>query len=211
MSDIFISYKREEQPKARQLASALEQQGWSVWWDHPRLRAGDDFDKIIEAALNESRCVIVLWSELSVKSDYVLAEATEALEKKKLVPVTIEKVNLPFRFKRLHTALLVNWDGSNTSAEFRKLLEDLTAKIGKPARKAKPGRTRAERHGRPATRSISKQTNRKPGTIIRDDLEDGSQGPKMIVIPGGKFKMGDIHGLGNETEKPVHTVRIGSF
>ena len=47
MSDIFISYKREEQPEARKLANALEREGWSVWWD-PKLRAGDHFDKIIE-------------------------------------------------------------------------------------------------------------------------------------------------------------------
>jgi hypothetical protein len=33
MSDIFISYKREEQPIARKLAYALEEEGWSVWWD----------------------------------------------------------------------------------------------------------------------------------------------------------------------------------
>jgi TIR domain len=37
MSDIFISYKREEQPIARKLADALEKEGWSVWWD-PKLR-----------------------------------------------------------------------------------------------------------------------------------------------------------------------------
>jgi hypothetical protein len=102
MSDIFISYKREEQPEARKLANALEREGWTVWWD-PKLRAGDDFDKIIETVLNESRCVIVLWSELSVQSDYVRAEAAEAMEQKKLVPVAIENVTLPFRFKRLHT------------------------------------------------------------------------------------------------------------
>ena len=79
MSDIFISYKREEQPQARKLANALEREGWTVWWD-PKLRAGDDFDKIIEAVLNESRCVIVLWSEKSLASDYVRAEASEAME-----------------------------------------------------------------------------------------------------------------------------------
>src|SRR5262249_54295050 len=120
MSDIFISYKREEQPEARKLADALEREGWTVWWD-PKLRAGDDFDKIIEAVLNESRCVIVVWSALSVKSDYVRAEASEALEMKKLVPVAIENVSLPFRFKRLHTPKLLNWDGSSESAEFQKL------------------------------------------------------------------------------------------
>ena len=113
MSDIFISYKREEQPEAKKIANALEREGWSVWWD-PKLRAGDDFDKIIEAVLNESRCVIVLWSEKSLASDYVRAEASEAMEQKKFVPVAIENVNLPFRFKRFHTPKLLNWDGSNS-------------------------------------------------------------------------------------------------
>ena len=131
MSDIFISYKREEQPIARKLADALEREGWSVWWD-PKLRAGEDFDKIIEAVLNESRCVIVLWSKLSLASDYVRAEASEAMEQKKLVPVAIENIILPFRFKRLHTPKLLNWDGSNQSVEFRRLVEDISALIGEP-------------------------------------------------------------------------------
>ena len=47
MSDIFISYKREEQPEARKLADALEREGWTVWWD-PKLRAGEHFDDVIE-------------------------------------------------------------------------------------------------------------------------------------------------------------------
>jgi hypothetical protein len=57
MSDIFISYKREDQPVARKLANALESEGWSVWWD-PKLRAGERFNDVIEKALKESS---VLW------------------------------------------------------------------------------------------------------------------------------------------------------
>jgi TIR domain len=53
MSDIFISDKREEQAIARKLADALENKGWSVWWD-PKLRAGEHFDDMIEKALNEA-------------------------------------------------------------------------------------------------------------------------------------------------------------
>ena len=45
--------------------------------------------EVIEALLNESRCVIVLWSEMSLKSKYVRAEAAEALDQDKLVPVAI--------------------------------------------------------------------------------------------------------------------------
>ena len=33
MSDIFISYAREDRPRAAAIARALEAQGWSVWWD----------------------------------------------------------------------------------------------------------------------------------------------------------------------------------
>src|SRR4030095_2046267 len=51
-SDIFISYKREEQAIARKLANALESQGWTVWWD-PKLRAGEHFDDVSEKALDE--------------------------------------------------------------------------------------------------------------------------------------------------------------
>jgi hypothetical protein len=125
MSDIFISYKREEQAMARNLANALESEGWTVWWD-PKLRAGDNLDDAIEKALNEAKCVIVMWSSLSVNSEYIKNEATEALEQKKLVPVKIEDVNLPFRFKRVQTQSLLDWDArelpvifANSSATYQ--------------------------------------------------------------------------------------------
>jgi hypothetical protein len=121
MSDIFISYKREEQPVARKLADALEGEGWTVWWD-PKLRAGEHFDDVIEKALDEAKCVVVMWSNRAVNSEYIKAEATEALEQKKLVPVKIEDVNLPFRFKRVHTLSLLGWDGSKDFSELRRLV-----------------------------------------------------------------------------------------
>ena len=134
MSDIFISYKREEQPEARKLANALEREGWSVWWD-PKLRAGEHFDDVIEQALKESKSVVVMWSKLSVNSRYVKDEATYALNRRKLVPVAIEHVELPFRFEGIHTPSLSDWDGADDFPEFRKLVEDIKAIIGEPARK----------------------------------------------------------------------------
>src|SRR5262245_12076773 len=68
-----------------------------------------------------------MWSNLSVNSEYVKAEATEALEQNKLIPIKIESVNLPFRFKRIHTPSLLDWDGSKDSSEFRRLVEDITS------------------------------------------------------------------------------------
>ena len=207
MSDIFISYKREEQATAR--------------WD-PKLRAGDDFDEVIEKVLDESRCVIVLWSEMSLKSKYVRAEAAEVMEQEKLVPVAIENVTLPFRFKRLHTPKLLNWDGSSESAEFRKLVDDITEIIGPPKGERETRRTTSQpsitidnrKPGKDGSTTLPgvDQTKRKlePGTVFHDNLKDGSQGPEMVVVPAGTFKMGDIQGTGDNREKPVHTVSIAN-
>jgi hypothetical protein len=129
MSDIFISYKREEQPVARKLADALQSEGFTVWWD-PKLRAGEIFDDVIEKALNEAKCVIVLWSKRSVESLYVKDEAMYALDHDKLIPVAIENVSLPFRFRGVHTLSLLGWDGSKDFPEFRKLVDDISAILG---------------------------------------------------------------------------------
>ena len=34
MADIFLSYARVDQDTARRFEAALEQCGWSVFWDH---------------------------------------------------------------------------------------------------------------------------------------------------------------------------------
>src|SRR5262249_25242019 len=174
MSDIFVSYKREEQAAARKLADALEKEGWTVWWD-PKLRAGERFDDVIEIALKESKCVVVMWSKLSVNSRYVRDEATYALNRNKLVPVAIEEVELPFRFEGLHTPRLVGWNGSKNSMEYRKLVLDIRAIIGDS------GNALSERDEQ---RVVSV---RQPGDVFRDTLKDGSQGPEMVVVPAGTF------------------------
>ena len=51
----------------------------------------------------------------------------------------------------------------------------------------------------------------KMGEIFRDKLKDGSEGPEMIWIPGGTFRMGDIQGEGELDEQPVHKVSVDSF
>ena len=45
---------------------------------------------------------------------------------------------------------------------------------------------------------------------FRDSLGD-VQLPKMVIIPTGKFMMGDIQGTGYQNEQPVHQVSVGSF
>ncbi len=75
--DIFLSYNREDQAAARRFAAAFEGAGLSVWWD-VTLRSGDAYDTVTEQALREARAVVVLWSQRSVESRWVRAEATLA-------------------------------------------------------------------------------------------------------------------------------------
>ncbi|EDN69562.1 Protein of unknown function DUF323 [Beggiatoa sp. PS] len=50
-----------------------------------------------------------------------------------------------------------------------------------------------------------------PGDVFRDHLTEGSLGPKMVWIPAGRFRMGDIQGIGSDNEKPVHFVSVKRF
>lgn len=44
--------------------------------------------------------------------------------------------------------------------------------------------------------------------LFQDELKDGGYGPQMVVIPAGRFLMGDLHGNGDDNERPVHQVVI---
>jgi membrane-associated phospholipid phosphatase len=130
MSDIFISYSRNDRSKAETLARALAEVGWSVWWDR-NIPAGKDFAKVIEAALKGSKVAIVLWSEHSLGSRWVLTEADAAADRGILVPILIERnLEVPFAFRRIQAADLSEWDGDIEAPSFRSLVADIKDRIG---------------------------------------------------------------------------------
>jgi hypothetical protein len=130
MSDIFISYARKDQPKVRMLADALEAKGWSVWWD-PKIQSGKEFDRVIETALAEAKCVVVVWSKYSVNSDWVRAEAANGLARGILVPVVIDEgIALPLRFTQVQSADFSHWDGTTESSCCQKLVSDISSLVG---------------------------------------------------------------------------------
>ncbi len=45
-------------------------------------------------------------------------------------------------------------------------------------------------------------------TLFQDSLSDGGYSPQMVMIPKGRFRMGDLHGQGDDNERPVHEVII---
>lgn len=131
MSDIFISYAREDLTRARQLAETLQRLGWSMFWDRT-IPAGKTWRQVIGAELDGARCVIVFWSQASVTSRFVLEEAQEGLDPARLIPILLDEVKLPLGFRSIQTADFSEWDGTQDAPVFRKLVDDLAALIGPP-------------------------------------------------------------------------------
>ena len=122
--NIFISYAKENLEQAKALAEALETQGWSIWWDRT-IQAGKLFDEIIEEAISTAKCVIVIWSKDSVKSRWVRSEANEGANRNILVPILIDDTQIPLSFRLFQAINLVDWDVSEKSIAFRKLVTDI--------------------------------------------------------------------------------------
>lgn len=102
VKEVFISYAREDREHAHAVADALQKQGYTVWWDW-KIVGGADFRTEIGKALERSEKVIVLWSKQSIRSAFVIDEASEAKKTGKLVPLSIDGSSPPFGFGNLHT------------------------------------------------------------------------------------------------------------
>jgi len=123
--DIFISYASEDRERLQPYLNLFSRNGWSVWWDQD-IPIGKSFDLIIEEAIEKSRCVVVIWSEASVSSDWVRTEAGEGKSRGVLIPVLIDEVEIPLAFRRIETAQLQDWDGESDHPEVSFLLNAIT-------------------------------------------------------------------------------------
>lgn len=130
MSEIFISYKREDEARVGRLVRALEGAGLSVWWDRG-LAVGENWRSQIQDALNAARCVIVVWTHQSVgpAGDFVRDEAAQAKRRGVLVPVLLDKVDPPLGFGEVQAIDLTHWKGSSRDPFFQDLSAAVTAKL----------------------------------------------------------------------------------
>jgi membrane-associated phospholipid phosphatase len=128
VADIFLSYKSEDRERAQRIEHALTALGWDVFWDE-ELRVGDDFRESLEDELARARCVVVLWSTLSVRSKWVRDEASRADKRGKLFAVRIDDVDMPLGFGEMQAADLIGWMGDPLAAGFRELKEGLARRL----------------------------------------------------------------------------------
>ena len=110
LTSVFLSYAREDASVASKLADALQVSGHDVWWDR-HVRGGVRYTEEIDRALSRSEAVVVLWSQSSIASTWVLDEAEVGRDAGKLIPAVIEACKPPLGYRQYETLDLSGWDG----------------------------------------------------------------------------------------------------
>jgi hypothetical protein len=129
MPDIVLSYASEDRPTAKALADAFHDRGFSVFWDR-KIPVGRSFEEVIEQAIDESRCVVVIWSRNAAASEWVRNEAEEGKRRKILQPVLIDDAKLPLSFRHLQAANLSDWTPAKAHLELDGLIEAIQRTLG---------------------------------------------------------------------------------
>jgi WD40 repeat protein len=158
VADIFISYSKSRRTETINLAADLEARGFTVWWD-TEITPGETFRDAIREELAKARAAIVIWTPASVKSNWVISEATRAHKRGILIAVRsadLDIDDIPAPFDVMHTELVANRPsifaalaklGVAPSATLAKTVEDaappragndgpLTRKSWRPSRRA---------------------------------------------------------------------------
>ena len=164
MADVFISYSRSDRARVEPIAAALEAEGYSVWWDSD-IRPGETWDEVIERELRAAACVIVVWSASSVVSKFVRAEASEADERRVLVPVRLESVRVPLAFKLIQHEDFSRWGGDRGADCWQRVMLQVAALAkGSDPAGLTPGHTAPKLGVRPVLPEAGEQRGSDPGS-----------------------------------------------
>jgi hypothetical protein len=102
MAHVFISYSSKHRDLTEELAADLDRHGLDVWWDR-ELVSRSPFDAQIQEQLRTAGCIVVIWTEGAVASEWVQIEARLGVEKDSLVAVKADDLatgKIPEEFRR---------------------------------------------------------------------------------------------------------------
>jgi len=137
---LFLSYARDDRPRAEKLADVLTTAGYTVWWD-ALIEGGAQYATSIRQALETADVVIVLWSKNSVESDWVRDEAALGRDRHRLVPLTLDGTAPPLGFRQYQAIDLSHWRGRPDGTEIAAIDRAIALAMGHeapPARTHKP-------------------------------------------------------------------------
>jgi hypothetical protein len=122
MFSVFLSYKRDaDGERATMVRTRLESLGVRVFQDID-MSAGAAVSPILDAQLKSAAAVMVLWTNASIKSNWVTAEAWKGLYREVLVAAVFDRIlprNLQLPFNGVHTPDLSDWIESGALSSHR--------------------------------------------------------------------------------------------
>lgn len=131
-TDVFISYNHADRAWVQNLHHAFKAVGLDAWYDE-HLQAGERWDIRLNHMLNKAKAIVVVWSNRSVKSDFVQAEAHYGRSKRKVVPLFKETpLELPVPFNTIQTIDMSHWSKGELLPSA--LLEPLRLALGSSIR-----------------------------------------------------------------------------
>jgi hypothetical protein len=128
---VFISYKREDAAQAERLRKLLEVSGFVVWWDLD-IQCGQVWNQVLDDAVRDAGCIVVLWSTLATKSPWVTHEASRAMDRGIYAPVRIELCPIHAPYDRIQATDIVDWNGDPNHAGVQRLLSRVESLLPKP-------------------------------------------------------------------------------
>jgi ElaB/YqjD/DUF883 family membrane-anchored ribosome-binding protein len=186
---IFISYPRKDNNNAKSLQDILFKGGHTVWMDH-QLVTGQQWHAQLEARIKDHDAIALALTSNWVASPYCNWEFITAVEHgKKVIPVLLEKTDLPERLRRYQYADL---SGGFDDAKVQKLLNDLLtlAQTVEPAAIADMDKAAyAQQIDQRITVSGSQNTVTRTGNIsIGGNVSGGN-----VNIGGSQTFLGDVN------------------
>ena len=129
---VFLSYAHADGKRAQQIAAALTARGYTLWWD-TLIEGGASFAKSNREALESADAVVVLWSKISIDSDWVADEAAQGRDRQRLVPLSLDGCLPPLGFRQYQTIDLASWRGKAVSPQVDSIDRAICAAIGQSA------------------------------------------------------------------------------
>ena len=145
-----------------------------------RIAAGDRFNEVIAGQLKDARCSVTVWSRQSVGSRWVHDEAEYALEPEEASSSHADDVDIPLGFRSVHAADLRGWKGSSQHPGFRRLVRDISERLGAAPQPVEPDKRKP-----PASDWLRRAASWKVAGAHRSRARvGGSTKRKMAIVAG---------------------------
>lgn len=130
MTDVYISYAREDRERVRTLSEMLRFEGWDIWMDPTE--PSTNSTAALDMKLGSAGAILVVWSGYSRGSENVRSEAATGLYKNKLVQVRIDSAAPPRPFDQAEVIDIGRWSGERDDPNWRRIVSAVRLYAGVP-------------------------------------------------------------------------------